>query len=156
MANDRPAAMYLIRHEETAWNKEWRCQRVTDIPLTETANLIAKPHWVSPECHAELTEWDQGKLKGLTAPELMRDLQERAWSIIDGLRQQALSGLVAIVRHTLTTAVILCAALGLELAKVHRLKIDLASISRLIFTEFGPFAVWRLAALNDRHHLSAN
>ena len=78
------------------------------------------------------------------------------WPIIDSLRQQDLTGPVAVVSHTLTTAVILCAALGLELANVHRLKIDLASISRLVFTEFGPFAMWRLASLNDRHHLSAD
>lgn len=212
MASNKPLTVYLIRHGETAWNKEGRCQGVTDIPLTETgirqaravantleqaplcriltsplqrardtADLIAKPHSVSPEYHAELKEWDQGKLEGLTGPELtqgypgffeswlanpaqtappggeaLQDLQERVWPIIDGLRQQDLSGPVAVVSHTLTTAVILCAGLGLELANVHRLKIDLASISRLVFTEFGPFATWRLASLNDRHHLSAD
>ena len=74
------------------------------------------------------------------------------WPIIDSLRQQDLNGPVAVVSHTLTTAVILCAALGLELANVHRPKIDLASISRLVFNEFGPFAMWRLASLNDQHH----
>ena len=94
-----------------------------------------------------------------TAPpggEAVRDLRERVWPIIDSLRQQDLNGPVAVVSHTLTTAVILCAALGLELANVHRPKIDLASIRRLVFTEFGPFAMWRLASLNDRHHLSAD
>ena len=214
MSNQQPLTVYLIRHGETAWNEEGRCQGVTDIPLTDkgrrqaravakalehipicrlltspllrardTAALIAQPHTLSLECYDELKEWDQGSLEGLTGPELMQDypgfferwladpagtappggeplknLQARAWPILDRLRQHnphELTGPVVVVSHTLTTAVMLCAALGLDLAQVHRLKIDLASISRLIFTEFGPFAMWRLAALNDRHHLSA-
>ena len=213
MSNQKPLTVYLVRHGETAWNEEGRCQGVTDIPLTDkglrqaravakalerepicrlltsplqrardTAALIAHPHAVSLECYDELKEWDQGRLEGLTGPELMKDypgfferwladpagtappggeplkdLQERAWPILDRLRQfdpHELTGPVVVVSHTLTTAVIICAALGLDLAQVHRLKIDLASISRLIFTEFGPFTMWRLAALNDRHHLS--
>lgn len=214
MPNQKPLTVYLIRHGETAWNEEGRCQGVTDIPLTDkglgqaravakalerepicrlltsplqrardTAALIAQPHSVSLECYDELKEWDQGKLEGLTGPELMKDypgffeswladpagtappggeplkdIQARAWPILDRLRQQdpnELTGPVVVVSHTLTSAVIICAALGLDLAQVHRLKIDLASISSLIFTEFGPFAMWRLASLNDRHHLSA-
>ena len=211
MPNQKPLTVYLIRHGETAWNEEGRCQGVTDIPLTEkgrrqaravanalerkpicriltsplqrardTAALIAQAHAVSLECHDELKEWDQGRLEGLTGPELMQDypgffehwladpagtappggeplraVQQRAWPILDRLRQHdALTGPVVVVSHTLTIAVMLCAALGLDLAQVHRLKIDLASLNSLIFTEFGPFAMWRLAALNDRHHLS--
>ena len=211
MSNDQPLTLYLIRHGETAWNEEGRCQGVTDIPLTQkgyrqaravanalerrpicrvltsplqrardTATLIAQAHAVSLECYDELKEWDQGRLEGLTGPELMqdypgfferwladpagtappggeplRDVQQRAWPILDRLRQHdELTGPVVVVSHTLTIAAMLCAALGLDLAQVHRLKIDLASISSLIFTEFGPFAMWRLAALNDRHHLS--
>jgi len=212
MSNQNPLTVYLIRHGETAWNEEGRCQGVTDIPLTEkgrrqaravanalerkpicriltsslqrardTAALIAQAHTVSPECYEELKEWDQGRLEGLTGPELMQDypgfferwladpagtappggeplrvVQQRAWPILDQLRQHdELTGPVVVVSHTLTIAVMLCVALGLDLAQVHRLKIDLASISSLIFTEFGPFAMWRLATLNDRHHLSA-
>ncbi len=211
MSNQNSLTIYLIRHGETAWNEEGRCQGVTDIPLTEkgrrqaravanalerkpicriltsplqrardTAALIAQAHAVSPACYDELKEWDQGRLEGLTGPELMQDypgfferwladpagtappggeplraVQQRAWLILDRLRQHdALTGPVVVVSHTLTIAVMLCAALGLDLAQVHRLKIDLASINSLIFTEFGPFAMWRLAALNDRHHLS--
>ena len=214
MSSQQPLTVYLIRHGETAWNEEGRCQGVTDIPLTDkgrrqaravakalerqpigriltspllrardTAALIAQSHALSLECYDELKEWDQGSLEGLTGPELMQDypgfferwladpagtappggeplsaVQQRAWPILDRLRQHdphELTGPVVVVSHTLTTAVMLCAALGLDLAQVHRLKIDLASISRLIFTEFGPFAMWRLAALNDRHHLPA-
>ena len=214
MSKQQPLTVYLIRHGETAWNAEGRCQGVTDIPLTEkgrrqaravakalertpicriltspllrahdTAAVIAQAHTLSLECYDELKEWDQGRLEGLTGPELMQDhpgfferwladpagtappggeplsaVQQRAWPILDRLRQHdpnEVTGPVVVVSHTLTIAVMLCAALGLDLAQVHRLKIDLASISRLIFTKFGPFAMWRLAALNDRHHLSA-
>lgn len=213
MSDQQALTVYLIRHGETAWNEEGRCQGVTDIPLTEkgrcqaravanalehtpicriltsplqrahdTAALIAQPHALPLECYDELKEWDQGRLEGLTGPELMQDhpgfferwladpagtappggeplraVQQRAWPILDRLRQHnELTGPVVVVSHTLTTAVMLCAALGLDLAQVHRLKIDLASISSLVFTEFGPFAMWRLAALNDRHHLSTD
>ena len=215
MSNQNPLTVYLIRHGETAWNEEGRCQGVTDIPLTEkgrrqaravantferkpicriltsplqrardTAALIAQAHTISLECYDELKEWDQGRLEGLTGPELMQDypgffeqwladpagtappggeplraIQQRAWPILDRLRQlgpHELTGPVVVVSHTLTIAVTLCAALGLDLAQVHRLKIDLASINSLTFTKFGPFAMWRLAALNDRHHLAVD
>ena len=213
MSDQQALTVYLIRHGETAWNEEGRCQGVTDIPLTEkgrcqaravanalehtpicriltspllrardTAAVNAQSHALSLESYDELKEWDQGRLEGLTGPELMQDhpgfferwladpagtappggeplraVQQRAWPILDRLRQHnELTGPVVVVSHTLTTAVMLCAALGLDLAQVHRLKIDLASISSLVFTEFGPFAMWRLASLNDRHHLSTD
>lgn len=53
----------------------------------------------------------------------------------------------------MTIATILCAALGLELGNIHHLKIDLASRSTIVFSQFGMFSLWRLALLNDRHHL---
>ena len=104
MSNKQPLTLYLIRHGETAWNEEGRCQGVTDIPLTEkgrhqaravantferkpicriltsplqrardTAALIAQAHTISLECYDELKEWNQGRLEGLTGPELMQD-----------------------------------------------------------------------------------
>src|SRR5437773_4261636 len=46
MAADRRLTVYLIRHGETFWNREGRCQGVTDVPLTEKgyrqAHAIAK------------------------------------------------------------------------------------------------------------------
>lgn len=210
MGNDKPLTVYLIRHGETLWNREGRCQGVTDVPLTEkglkqahalahtlankplrlilasslqrgknTATIIAKPHALPVETRDELQEWNQGELEGLTGAELLGQhqayferwkrspareappggealatLQSRAWPVIDHLRDAALDGPVAVVSHSMTLSTILCAALGLDLANVHRLKLDVASCSTLTFSSLGVFSSWIVTSLNDRHHLS--
>ena len=210
MAQDQRLAVYLIRHGETLWNREGRCQGVTDIPLTEkgyrqaqavakalaekplslilsdplqrtreTAAVIAKSHGLPVEMREELREWHQGDLEGLTGPELLanhrayferwfrdparaappggetlQSLRDRAWPVIDNLRERALNGPVAVVSHTMTIGTIICAALGLDLAHIHRLKLDIASRSTITFAPFGLFSAWRLTGLNDRHHLA--
>ena len=204
-----PLTVYLIRHGETLWNREGRCQGVTDIPLTdtgrqqahaiaealagkplslvlssplqrgqETATIIAGKHRLAVELRDELQEWNQGELEGLTGAELLgqhqdyftrwrqdpvnaappggeplRDLQARAWPVIDGLRERALVGPIAVVSHSMTLSTILCAALGLDLANIHRLKMDIASKSTITFSLFGLFSAWVLTSLNDRSHL---
>ncbi|MBI3303865.1 MAG: histidine phosphatase family protein [Deltaproteobacteria bacterium] len=210
MPQDRRLTVYLIRHGETFWNREGRCQGVTDVPLTEkgycqahaiakalegkslslvlsgplqrtreTAAIIADSHGLSVETREELREWNQGELEGLTGVELLGNhrafferwyqdpagtappggeslqvLQERAWPVIDSLRERALNGPVAVVSHTMTIGTILCAALGLDLAHIHRLKLDIASRSTITFAPFGLFSAWVLTTLNDRHHLA--
>ncbi len=209
MATKRPLSVYLVRHGETEWNRDGRCQGVTNIPLTakgiqqaealgqvfagkrlslilssplqraqETATRIAKPHGLSFETVPALQEWDQGDLEGLTGAQLLSDhtkffhcwqqdpaetpppggetlqvLQRRAWPIIDQLRDRTCDGPVVVVSHTMTIATILCAALGLDLGNIHHLKIDLASRSTIVFSQFGLFSLWRLVSLNDCYHL---
>jgi len=210
MANDRRLTVYLIRHGETLWNCEGRCQGVTDVPLTEkgsrqahaiakalaekplslilsgplqrtreTAAIIAESHGLPVEIREELREWHQGELEGLTGPELLanhrayferwfrdpagaappggetlQSLQDRAWPVIENLRERPLNGPVAVVSHTMTIGAIICAALGLNLAHIHRLKVDVASRSTITFSPFGLFSVWVLTNLNDRSHLA--
>ncbi len=210
MATDHRFTVYLIRHGETLWNREGRCQGVTDIPLTEkgyrqahaianafagkrlglvlsgplqrtreTAAVLAESQGLSVETREELREWNQGDLEGLTGAELLgnhrayferwfqdpagaappggetlRSLQERAWPVIDSLRERTLSGPVAVVSHTMTIGTIICAALGLNLAHIHRLKLDIASRSTITFAPFGLFSTWVLTGLNDRSHLT--
>ena len=210
MAADQRLTVYLIRHGETLWNREGRCQGVTDVPLTEkgyrqahaittalaekplslllsgplqrtreTAAIIAESHGLSVETREELREWNQGELEGLTGVELLgnhrayferwfqdpagaappggeplRALQDRAWPVIDSLRERALNGPVAVVSHTMTIGTIICAALGLDLAHIHRLKLDVASRSTITFAPFGLFSAWVLTSLNDRSHLA--
>jgi broad specificity phosphatase PhoE len=60
------------------------------------------------------------------------------------------------VSHSMTLSTILCAALGLDLANVPRLKLDIASKSTMTFTRLGLFSAWIVTSLNDRHHLSEN
>jgi broad specificity phosphatase PhoE len=209
MPDAQRLTVYLIRHGETWWNREGRCQGVTDIPLTdkgyrqaraiaaaladkplsailssplqrgkETAAIIAERHGLAVEVREELREWNQGELEGLTGAELLgnhraffqrwfqdsagtappggeplQTLQMRAWPVIDSLRERGLNGPVAVVSHTMTLGTIICAALGLELANIHRLKLDLASRSTITFSPFGLFSAWVLTALNDRHYL---
>jgi broad specificity phosphatase PhoE len=210
IAQDRRLTVYLIRHGETFWNREGKCQGVTDIPLTEkgyrqaqsiaaalrekplslvlssplirareTAVIIAEAHGLTVETATALQEWNQGELEGLAGPQLLRDykafferwfqdpagtpppggeplqaLQERAWSVVDCLRERALNGPIAVVSHTMTIGTILCAALGLDLAYIHRLRLELASRSTIQFAPFGLFSAWVLTALNDRNHLT--
>ncbi len=210
MATDHRFTVYLIRHGETLWNREGRCQGVTDIPLTEkgyrqahaianafagkrlglvlsgplqrtreTAAVLAESQGLSVETREELREWNQGELEGLTGAELLgnhrayferwfqdpagaappggetlRSLQERAWPVIDSLRERTLNGPVTVVSHTMTIGTIICAALGLNLAHIHRLKLDIASRSTITFAPFGLFSVWVLTGLNDCHHLA--
>ena len=211
MATQRPLTVHLVRHGETEWNRDGRCQGVTDIPLTEkgiqqaealgqgfaatrpslilasplqraqeTAARLAQPHGSVIETVPALQEWDQGDLEGLTSAQLLgnhteffqrwqqdpaqtpppggetlQELQRRAWPIIDQLRERAFDGPVVVVSHTMTIATIVCAALGLDLGNIHHLKIDLASRSTIVFSQFGMFSLWRLALLNDRQHLDA-
>lgn len=144
----------------------------------ETATIIAQRHGLSVESRDELQEWNQGDLEGLTGAELLsqhqvyfarwrqdptntaplggeslRDLQARAWPVIDSLRERTLAGPVAVVSHSMTLSTILCTALGLDFANVHRLKLDIASKSTITFAQLGLFSAWVLTSLNDRHHL---
>jgi broad specificity phosphatase PhoE len=210
MAKDQRLKVYLIRHGETLWNREGRCQGITDIPLTEkgycqarsiaealrgeplslvlssplarareTAAVIAEMHGLTVETATELQEWNQGELEGLAGPELLgnhkafferwfkdpagtappggeplQSLQNRVWPVIDALRERSLNGPIAVVSHNMTIGTILCATLGLDLAYIHRLRLNVGSRSTIEFVPLGLFSAWVLTALNDRSHLA--
>ena len=97
-----------------------------------------------------------------TLPKLHRQVVKRCRSYSAAPGRLSIScanahfdGPVMVVSHTMTIATIVCAALGLDLGNIHHLKIDLASRSTIVFSQFGMFSLWRLALLNDRQHLDA-
>jgi broad specificity phosphatase PhoE len=54
----------------------------------------------------------------------------------------------------MTIGTILCAALGLDLAYIHRFRLNVASRNTIEFVPFGLFSAWVLTSLNDRSHLT--
>lgn len=122
-----------------------------------TAECVALHHRLAVRTHPGLSELDQGVLEGLLAKDLrehpagivqaweagnmsivipggesMEGLQQRAWSAIEAIRDQAgPDGVVAVVSHNLTTKAIICSALGLPLITYRRLRKDNGSVSVL-------------------------
>jgi broad specificity phosphatase PhoE len=74
MAKDQRLKVHLIRHGETLWNREGRCQGVTDVPLTEQGYRQAQ------------------SLAKVLREEPLQALQNRAWPVINGLRERSLQG----------------------------------------------------------------
>ena len=198
--------LILVRHGETAWNKEGRFQGQSLVGLNRRgiaqarqvakALVAMKPAalYSSPlprslvtaqEISKELSmpvvpldgikEVNLGELEGITGPKMraqyanvyaawrkdpsevvfpggesVRQLQERAWRAIQDIESAHPKDLVVAVSHNFAIRAILCHFLGLPLARFHRLRIDLASIS-ILQTNFRSRQV---LAVNSRCHLS--
>lgn len=199
--------LFLVRHGETVWNAEDRCQGFSDIELNErgrqqaealarvfaseplaavysstlgrsleTARLIAQPHHLKVEADERLKELNQGQFEGLTFQEIranhsafirqwrehpahlrmpggetLAELQARAWSFMEEVRQRHQGGAILAVSHNLTILTILCKLLGMDLESFRRLRQDVGASTAIDFTPLGPV----LVRMNDTSHLNA-
>ena len=158
--------------------KSEKIQAIYSSPLRrtlDTAQAIARYHRMEVGIEPELTELNLGELEGtpvadlgktfdellITGPqdeelprapggESLREVQQRAWSAIQRLVSQYPDGAIVIVSHYFTILTIICSVLNLPLPQMVRLKLEIGSISTLIFNENTP----RLTHLNDTCHLT--
>lgn len=138
-----------------------------------TAQAIARYHHLEVETYPELKEIDAGKIDGLKGEEIskvypeffkqwasgqvdripggesLKEVQERAWGVIEGLRKRYSPGKVVLVSHTFVTSTIICRALGVDLRLSRRLTASNGGISLLEFNS--DYAT--LAYFNETCHL---
>jgi len=142
----------------------------------DTAQAIARHHQVEVQIEPSLSEIDAGELEGvlikkrgsylnqllarergdesiskLHGGELLTEVQQRAWSTIQRLADKHGDGVIVVVSHYFVILSIICSVLGLSLFEMGRLKLDVGSISTIVFDERGA----RLALFNDDCHLAA-
>ena len=199
--------LILVRHGETAWNRDGVVQGQTDVELSEhgrrqaelvalalkdepveaiyasplkraleTAQAIARYHQAPLEIDACLMELDAGELDGLTyqqmregypaflkewvkdagplklpGGECLQELQDRAWPCIERMQEKHPRGTVVVVSHNFALQTIICKAIGLKLSDFRRLRLAVAGLSIIDFSERGT----ALTLFNDTCHLRA-
>ena len=141
-----------------------------------TAQAIARHHQVEVQIEPSLNEIDAGGLEGmpiekigsylnqllarergdesvskLYGGELLTEVQQRAWSTIQRLVDKHSDGAIVVVSHYFVILSIICSVLGLPVSEMGRLKLEVGSISAIVFGERGA----RLALFNDNCHLAA-
>jgi len=198
--------LILVRHGETALNRDGLIQGVNDHPLTgagrdqagaaakalardlpfalyaspiaramETARIIGYSLGVPLKVVDELAEADAGELEGLSGDEMRKrypdfverwnldpgntpmpggeslaQVQERAWTAVEGLRAEHTQDTIVAVTHNFTIQTIISSALGIPLDRCRRLKQDVGNLTRLELAAHGNF----LVSLNETWHLS--
>ena len=96
-----------------------------------------------------LIKWHQGQgAEKLPGGESLADLRNRAWSTAQRIASEH-EGTVVLVSHYFTILNIICAALGLPLSYIRRLRIQVSSVSILDFGDRHPL----LVSLGNTCHL---
>ncbi len=98
-----------------------------------------------------LKEWRSERVADLCMPggESLRQVQKRAWSAIDEIRDRHADQTVAVVTHNFVILTLLCRVMGIDLSHFRRVKQDLAAVSEIQLE--AERAV--LLRMNDRCHL---
>jgi len=159
--------------------KQERIQAIYSSPLRralDTAQAIAHHHQVEVQIEPSLNEIYAGELEGipiekigsylnqlvarergdesvskLYGGELLTEVQQRTWSTIQRLADEHGDGVIVVVSHYFVILSIICSVLDLPPSEMGRLKLDVGSISTIVFGERGT----RLALFNDNCHLAA-
>ncbi len=141
----------------------------------ETAGTIGLALGLQPQPADGLAEVNVGELDGLTSQEMrsrhpefmarweqdpgparmpggesLADLQDRAWQVVLSILRDHPDEQVVAVSHNFPIETLVCQTLGLPLAGVRRLRVDLASVSIIDLQEGRN----RLVRLNDTSHLA--
>lgn len=143
----------------------------------ETARPLAEARGLEVQVDEDLTEMAVGELEGLSPQELrerygdflrewfsteagrlrmpggesLQDVEDRAWAVIERLRERHPDERVVVVTHNFTLHAVLCKALGLPLASFRRFRHDLAARAVLELRDDRTVVV----SLNDTCHLEA-
>ena len=98
-----------------------------------------------------LREWRSERVADLCMPggESLRQVQERAWSAIQTIRNDHADQTVAVVTHNFVILTLLCRVMGIDLSHFRRVRQDLAAVSE-IRMDAEQAVVLRM---NDRCHL---
>ena len=99
-----------------------------------------------------LKYWQDGEAMKLPNGESLVDLQQRAWNVIEGLRERhktsselSKDATAVVVSHYFVTLAIILKALNLPLDYFIKFKLDLGGVSILEFRDYGA----RLVTFND-------
>ncbi|HWP92397.1 MAG TPA: histidine phosphatase family protein [Thermodesulfobacteriota bacterium] len=142
---------------------------------TDTANAIARYHNLPVRLERGLREMDQGELEGLTFVEIreryadlmmewrlntetvrlpggesLKEVQERAWRVIEGIANRHSDETVVTVSHNLTIVALLCKFTGVGLTEFTRFKLQATSKNLVLFKN----GYTRVEVINDIAHLS--
>ncbi len=100
-----------------------------------------------------LRRWISDELPDVRMPggETMREVQDRAWSALESIRDRHPEETVAVVTHNFVVLTVLCHVLDLPLSRFRRLRHDLAATSLVDLTPQRQAVL----SLNDQCHLRA-
>lgn len=144
---------------------------------TDTAIAIAEHHHLPVQVEPDLREMYQGDLEGLTFVEIreryadfllewrenaesvtlpggesLKQVQDRAWGVIDSIRSKHIDETVVIVSHNLTIITLLCKFTGVGLKEFTKFKLQASSKNVILFRN----GQVRVEIINDLTHLTHN
>jgi broad specificity phosphatase PhoE len=156
--------------------KEERLEAIYSSPLAralQTARAIAAARGIAVQEVDPLKEADAGKMEGLPASELstvypdfmarwpvdataampggesLQQVQDRVWPFLGGLPEQHQDQTIAVVTHNFVIQVLIARMLSMPTVAALKLRIGLASISEVDWSN----GRWTLVRLSDACHL---